>query len=108
MSPPSCSTALALGPSLPTTKIVEYKHFGSRKHFVFLSYHSLGNRLESRLLRQLTVPTTSAKMKLTLLLLSAAAAVVAQTLDTVSATASGACEPHNDHWYTTLTETFPG
>jgi hypothetical protein len=55
-----------------------------------------------------TVPTTSAKMKLTLLLLSAAAAVIAQTLDTVSATASGACEPHNDHWYTTLTGTFSG
>ncbi|OAK96531.1 hypothetical protein IQ06DRAFT_44414 [Phaeosphaeriaceae sp. SRC1lsM3a] len=38
-------------------------------------------------------------MKVTLLLLTAAAAVMAQSVDTVSATASGVCEPHNDHWH---------
>ncbi|KAF1918261.1 hypothetical protein BDU57DRAFT_586715 [Ampelomyces quisqualis] len=38
-------------------------------------------------------------MKVTFILLSAAAAVMAQSVDSVSATVSGVCEPHNDHWH---------
>ncbi|KAH7089981.1 hypothetical protein FB567DRAFT_315701 [Paraphoma chrysanthemicola] len=40
-------------------------------------------------------------MKITLLLFAAAATVMAQSQsrDTVSATASGVCEPHDDHWH---------
>jgi hypothetical protein len=37
-------------------------------------------------------------MKVALVLFAAAAAVMAQSVDTVSATQSGVCEPHNDHW----------
>ncbi|KAH8706978.1 hypothetical protein GQ44DRAFT_763822 [Phaeosphaeriaceae sp. PMI808] len=37
-------------------------------------------------------------MKTTILLFAAATAVVAQS-DTGSVTASGACEPHDDHWH---------
>jgi hypothetical protein len=37
-------------------------------------------------------------MKFTLLFLSATALLSAQSVDTVSATQSGVCEPHNDHW----------
>ncbi|KAH6517528.1 hypothetical protein HBI07_242610 [Parastagonospora nodorum] len=38
-------------------------------------------------------------MKVALVLFAAAAAVMAQSVDTVSATQSGVCEPHNDHWH---------
>jgi hypothetical protein len=41
-------------------------------------------------------------MKVTLILSAFVTAIMAQSVDTVSATASGVCEPHNDHWLALL------
>jgi hypothetical protein len=62
----------------------------------FYSNHSLGICTSEHTSNLTNI--TIAKMKVILVLFAAAAAVMAQSSDTVVATASGVCEPHGDHW----------
>jgi hypothetical protein len=75
-----------------------YKHAAPREFFFVLRKFARdkipGNHTSPRTLP----PPQTATMKFTLLFLSAAALLSAQSVDTVSATQSGVCEPHNDHW----------